>query len=540
MLPANNTTAHGTVRPEDTPRGDTRPPTPPSPARGHGLSTERKLVFGVAIALVLLRSSVFVFFDAIFDSDQAIVGLMAKHLSEGRTFPVFTYGQDYQLAIEAWLAAPLFWLFGPSVLALKFPLLLINIALAIVLIHLLERELGLRPVVGLLVASLFILSPPGTTIYFLEASGGQVEPLFAALLLWLTRRQPFAFGIILAFGFLQRVFTAYALGALVVVELLDRSLFTTVGWQRKLKAAMSFTAVWQGIGLARAQAGSAWGPATSEAYAGLQTTTSDSAALNVGFLLDRFCFDPGSLPGSLVDFGGPFLSTLLGGHREPLVDLAIPSAGTQGVNGLWILLGTALVLALGRSVWHTVRGTARAWDTHLQFATYLFLIGAQSSVVYLLSQCGEISIMTMRYTLLTVLGIVGLVAYHVVIETRKPLRYLTLAVVSLWAAVALWGHARLLSEFVRDPPVNNRQVLADYLVANDVEYGYADFWDVYSTVFFADEQVILSSTSVWFIQEYERIVQNHQEEAFWIAREPCEDGILVTDVHYVCPPRAGP
>ena len=540
MLPANDATTHGTVRAEDTPPEDTRPPNPQSVAHSHGLSTERKLVFGIAIALVLLRSAVFVFFDAVFDSDQAIVGLMAKHLSEGRTFPVFYYGQDYQLAIEAWLAAPLFWLFGPSVVALKLPLLIINLALAVVLIHLLERELGLRPAVGLLVASLFILSPPGTTIYFLEASGGQVEPLFAVLLLWLTRRRPFAFGIILAFGFLQRVFTVYALGALIVVELLDRSLLTTAGWQRKLKAAVAFAAVWQGVGLIRAEAGSAWGPATSEAYAGLQTTTSDSAALNVGLLLDRFCFDAASLKDNLVDFGGPFLSTLVGGHREPLVGLAIPSTGTQGVDGLWILLGAALLLALGRNVWRTVRGDARPWDTRLQFATYLFLIGAQSSGVYIVSQCGQISAMTMRYTLLTVLGIVGLVAYHAAVETRRPLRWLTLGVVSLWAAVALWGHIRLLSEFARDPPVNNRQVLADYLVANDIKYGYADYWDVYSTVFFADEQVILSSTSVWGIQEYEWIVQNHHNEAVWITREPCEGGALVTDAHYVCPPRAGP
>jgi hypothetical protein len=82
------------------------------------------LVFACAAALVLLRSAIFVFFD----SDQAGVGLMAKHLSEGRALPVFTYGQGYRLA------APLLWLFGPSLLALKLPVLLMNIALAMLLI----------------------------------------------------------------------------------------------------------------------------------------------------------------------------------------------------------------------------------------------------------------------------------------------------------------------------------------------------------------------------------------------------------------------
>ena len=43
-----------------------------------------------------------------FDSDQAIFGLMAKHLSELRALPVFMYGQNYILGVEAWMAAPLF------------------------------------------------------------------------------------------------------------------------------------------------------------------------------------------------------------------------------------------------------------------------------------------------------------------------------------------------------------------------------------------------------------------------------------------------
>jgi hypothetical protein len=532
-------TTDRTARPEDTPRQRRSLPAGAAWLQRLTASRERVVVLAVAAALVLFRSAVFVFFDAAFDSDQAIVGLMAKHLGEGRALPVFTYGQDYQLAIEAWLAAPLFWLFGPSVLALKLPLLVINVALAWLLILLLERDLGLRPALGLLVASLFIVTPPGTANYFLEASGGQVEPLFAVLLLWLTRHRPLTFGAILAFGFLQRVFTIYALGALVLIEVMDRSLFSAAGLQRKLKAGLAFTAVWQVVGLVRAQAGSAWGPATSGGYAGLPVPTSDDAALNVGFLLERFCFDAVSLPQSVAGFAGPFLSTMFGGHREPLVGLAIPSPGTQGVDGLWPLLGAALLLALGRIVWVAARGGIRPWHPGAQFATYLTLVGAQSSVVYVVSQCGQISAMTMRYTLLTVLGAVGIIAYHAIIEPRRPLRRLTLGVVAVWAVIGLWTHGRLLRDHLRDPPVNNRLVLADYLVANDIRYGYADFWDVYSTVFFADEQVILSSTSVWFIQEYEWLVQNHPDEAVWILREPCDGGTQVTDVHYVCPPHTG-
>ncbi|GEM_PF-845789 len=501
---------------------------------------ERRLAMTLAVSLVLLRSSIFVFFDAVFDSDQAIVGLMAKHLGEGRALPVFTYGQDYQLAIEAWLAAPLFWLFGTSIFALKFPLLVINVVMAALLVRILERELTLRPLVALVVASPFVLAPPGTTVYFLEASGGQVEPLFIALLLWLTRRSPLTFGVIFALGFLQRVFTVYAVGALLLVELLDRSLLTTDGLKRKLQAAVSFAAVWHVVGLAREYAGTAWGPATSGNYAGLPVTTSDSASLNVSLLLDRFCFDPVSLPASLVKFSGPFLSTMFGGHREPLADLAIPSLGTQGVDGLWWLLGATVLLAAGRIGWTAVTGPTRPWHPQLQFATYLIFIGLQSSVVYVVSQCGLVAAGTMRYTLMTVLGVIGILAYHVAVEPNRHIRRITTGVVALWAVVTLGGHTRLLAEFVESPPSNNRRVLADYLTERDIRYGHAyDFWDVYSTMFFADERVILSSPRRWFIQEYEWLVQRNRDEAVWILREPCDGGEQVTDTHWVCPPEPG-
>lgn len=86
------------------------------------ISRERLLVIAAAVVLVVARTSVFVIWEqAAFDSDQAIVGLMAKHLAEGRAFPLFFYGQNYLLAVEAWMAAPLFWLAGPSVAALKLP-----------------------------------------------------------------------------------------------------------------------------------------------------------------------------------------------------------------------------------------------------------------------------------------------------------------------------------------------------------------------------------------------------------------------------------
>ena len=61
---------------------------------------------GVAavVILVIARSFAFVWWpDVHFDANQAVTGLMARHLIEGRAFPVFQYAQEYVLVIESWL-----------------------------------------------------------------------------------------------------------------------------------------------------------------------------------------------------------------------------------------------------------------------------------------------------------------------------------------------------------------------------------------------------------------------------------------------------
>jgi hypothetical protein len=141
------------------------------------LQRQRVVVILVAAVLVVLRTAVFLFFEGSFNSDQAVTGLTTTHLIEGRAFPVFKYGQDYQLAVQVWMAAPLFILFGPSEFLLRLPLLVVNIGLATLLIQLLQREFGLRPWMALLVASPFLLAPPGTSMRLIEPSGGNVEPL---------------------------------------------------------------------------------------------------------------------------------------------------------------------------------------------------------------------------------------------------------------------------------------------------------------------------------------------------------------------------
>jgi hypothetical protein len=91
---------------------------------------------------------VFLVHERFFDSDQAVIGLMAKHLSEFRAFPLFFYGQHYMLGVQAWTAVPFFWLGGPTMTMLRVPVEIWNFGIVIGFMVVLTR-MGIRPVLSL-------------------------------------------------------------------------------------------------------------------------------------------------------------------------------------------------------------------------------------------------------------------------------------------------------------------------------------------------------------------------------------------------------
>src|SRR5438045_6234441 len=62
-------------------------------------------------------------------ADEAIIGLMGKHIREGRAFPFYFYGTSYNAscAWEAYLAVIPFAIAGVSVVALKIPTVLLSL-----------------------------------------------------------------------------------------------------------------------------------------------------------------------------------------------------------------------------------------------------------------------------------------------------------------------------------------------------------------------------------------------------------------------------
>ena len=73
------------------------------------------------------------------NSDESTIGIAALHIAEGRDFPVFFYGQNHMGTIEAYLAAPLVAAFGPSVVALRLPMLALYVVFGFLMYRLTAR-----------------------------------------------------------------------------------------------------------------------------------------------------------------------------------------------------------------------------------------------------------------------------------------------------------------------------------------------------------------------------------------------------------------
>lgn len=121
------------------------------------------------------------------NSDESISGLVAIDIARGDSLPAYFYGQAYMGALESYLAAPLFALAGPSLAALRVPLLVMLVLFLIVMYRL--ASVLYSPAVG--VATVAVLSLPTDRLVQsqLLANGGYPEiVLLAAVLFLLTVR----------------------------------------------------------------------------------------------------------------------------------------------------------------------------------------------------------------------------------------------------------------------------------------------------------------------------------------------------------------
>ncbi len=137
------------------------------------------------VVMLVIRAGLHFAGSISFDSDEAILGLMARHILHGRGFPLFFYGQRYMGALDAYLAVPLFALSGPSVGAMR---LLQAVLYAVVIAVYARVSWQVSPRLESLAITLVMLALPPVliTLYTASTLGNYVETLlFGGVLLLL-------------------------------------------------------------------------------------------------------------------------------------------------------------------------------------------------------------------------------------------------------------------------------------------------------------------------------------------------------------------
>jgi 4-amino-4-deoxy-L-arabinose transferase-like glycosyltransferase len=119
-------------------------------------------------------------------SDEAIIGLMARHILELKDFPVYFYGEPYNggAAMEAYMTAPLFYFLGTGVKPLKLTIVLMSVCSWIFFYALVKRFWNRR--IAWIASALFAFAPTLLPWHFQVRGGYGEYHLFMFAILYTT------------------------------------------------------------------------------------------------------------------------------------------------------------------------------------------------------------------------------------------------------------------------------------------------------------------------------------------------------------------
>ena len=474
------------------------------------------LSLAAAVAFVLFRSFVFACYEQNFDSDQAIVGLMAKHLSEFRAFPLFFYGQNYMLGVEAWIAVPFFWLGGPTVPMLRLPLVVLNVAVVVLAIRLLVAN-GLTPALALVAVLPIAACGPIPSAQLLTALGASVEPLVYVIVLWLLRDHPAAFGVFLCVASLHREFTIFALAPVLLFQWLERR---AIRWPALATSAAAFGVTWVAIDQVKRHVNIA-GPGGAAAAAASGPLSQE--AVQVGRLLS---FHPAVYLARLHVLLAQGVPDLFGARPQTIAAGGIWGDSTVGSRLAGLALLAAVVFGVARAIGIGMRRRPRG----IQFQIFLALVALQALAAYGLHGGTLVEPRTeLNYVLLALFLPVALLGAYFQLETNRVCRGAVVALVAAWALVMTADNARVNREYIVSPPGSIHRILSDYLMSHRIKYAWAGYWDSYRVTFLSRERVIVASTETVRIPGYQTRVKENAPSAARIVRQPCSEGTRVAE-----------
>ncbi len=425
------------------------------------------LLLGLALRLYLLIAS-----QGYVDGDEAMVGLQALEILQGR-HSVFFAGELLAGSIEAYLVAPVFFVFGASPFTLRVVPVLFSLAF-IVLNYLLAARVFGRAV-GLLSALLVALCPLLLTTLSLKTWGGYIETSAmgeAAMLLTMgaiARRsgQPSPFGHLVAVGLISGLATwmhplyfyyLFTVGLVLFVHRFRRSLRE---WLAFVLAFLAGCApLWIGY-LSQAQ-----GPSATSAA--------------------------GLVP--LQDMGSAVLASLayLVTDALPTVLGLRPIKGEMAISLAWVAIPVYLS-GIVYMAWKQLRGASAEGSRNavvllvfLALSPLVFVLGAITNGNYtaIIPNSGLLSrYFAPAYTVLPIC------AAAVIWDCRRLARWLPVPLLGVLLAANLWSNlgadaiASMRSPYENVPLPANNAALIRFLEGEGIRYAYATHWIGYRLMF---------------------------------------------------------
>jgi hypothetical protein len=212
-------------------------------ARVFHIGLAAALAVGLALRLAIIASPL-----GELDGDEAVVGLMARHIAFVGERPVFYWGQPYLGTLEAFTAAPLFRVFDSSTSLLKLVPTLYSLAFLALSAVLARRLFGIA--VGLATAAYLALPPVMWAVWSSKARGGYAELLFLGQALLLAtlalaearrrrRRLALLWGVLAGLAFWTHL--------LAVVYLLAAAVYLVLGTRGRWRPSELVIAVCGGL-----------------------------------------------------------------------------------------------------------------------------------------------------------------------------------------------------------------------------------------------------------------------------------------------------
>jgi hypothetical protein len=166
-----------------------------------------------------------------------------------------------------------------------------------------------------------------------------------------------------------------------------------------------------------------------------------------------------------------------------------------------------------------------------EFGVYLILVAFAAAFAYAVLSCHVRDLSLIRYTLLTLYFPIGLLALFFSATPPRWSKALVSIIVIVWATASMLDSGRFLAAYVHRPPNSPARDLVNYLESQGVRYGRGTYWIAYQLDFLSNERLIMASLEKVRVAEYQKIVDEHGDEAVhirpnrgWPTR-PCESGV---------------